>query len=247
MTELDGPSEEERMPRLVAHTVDRSVAPARAALGAPVTLGIGAEVSAGRESTVPVGHDPADVGVSRTALVVAPEAEGWRITCRNRNGIAVHPWAQTSFWLPYESSRTLRWPRVGLRIVGNARHLEHWILLEHDGYWSVDPAGSRDGTGDTYVAPRPRRLTPSQLLAVYAVFDDYLAWPPVSRPTARSLEAVAHRLGVTSSAVRERLIPVQERAREIGLHQQFGVTEPEYVFHLAGYGFLADLPPSAAR
>lgn len=247
MSLVEDHAHETRLPRVLSRVVDLAGARALTRQGEPLQVCLGSEVSIGREGALRVGCDPLDVGVSRTALVVLPDSDGWHISCRNQNGIGVHPWAQAASWLPFGGARTLSWPRVALRVVGNLRPVEHWVLLEHDGYRPVPgEVQAPQEVADTHVVTRPRGLSPAQLTAVYAVFSDHLAWPPKSTPAARSLESVGHRIGVTPSAIRERLKPVQDRARELGLQEQVGVTDPAYVFHLAAYGYLEDVPPSAA-
>ena len=234
-------------PRIIVRTIDRSAGSSRTVQTPAVIAAPGVEVSCGRDAEVPLGRDPLDAGVSRIAVVVTAAEDGWRLRCLNRNGISIHPWAQAPAWLSFEASRTLFWPRIGLRIIGTLRDVEHWVLLENDAF--AEPLGmtSAQGNDDTFVVVRPRRLTASQLAAAYGVFAAYLSWPPLSTPSPRSLESVGQRLGITPSAIRERLRPLQERAQELGLHQQFGVTEPDYIFHLATHGYFEDLPPSAQQ
>lgn len=208
-----------------------------------VALDRGVPVSVGRGGDLIVGVDPHDPGVSRMALQVTATAEGWNVAFTNRNGAELHEWAQAPEWITYEEQRFIRWPRVGIRIVGDVRDLEHWVLLETDALRLPGEAAPTDEVFETQVSARPRELTPSQLLAVYAIFAEHLAWPPRISPVSRSLEAAAHRIGVTPSAIRERLLPLQERARELGFPQTVGVTEPDYVYHLAAHGYLTEVPP----
>lgn len=208
----------------------------------PVALN--AAVTVGRVADLGTDVFSHDDGVSRIALTVTVEAHAWVLRMGNRNGAVLQPWAQAPDWLSADSTRTVCWPRVGVRLVGNDHAAEHWVLLEGDRYQVPVPADSPSSPEETLLKPRPRELTANQLAAVYATFESHLSWPPASRPVARSLEAVAHRLGVTPSAVRERLKPVQERARDLGLHEPLGVTEPDYVYHLAAHGYLPDVPPA---
>lgn len=205
----------------------------------------GASMSIGRDGDILLGIEPHDPGISRVALRVTASADGWRIVFTNRNGATLHEWAQAPEWIGYDEERLIRWPRVGIRLVGDVRDLEHWVLLETDVLRIGRPVAD-DHLLETQVATRPRELTASQMLAVYAVFPEHLAWPPRVSPASRSLEAAARRIGVTPSAIRERLRPVQERARELGFPQTVGVTEPEYVYHLAAHGFLTEVPPPVA-
>lgn len=202
-------------------------------------------VSIGRGGDLPIGIEPHDPGISRIALRVSVSLDGWRIAFTNRNGATLHEWAQAPEWIAYDEERLIRWPRVGVRLVGDVRDLDHWVLLETDALRIGQPAAD-DEVFETQVAARPRELTASQMLAVYAIFPEHLAWPPRVSPVSRSLEAAAHRIGVTPSAIRERLRPVQDRARELGFPQTVGVTDPEYVYHLAAHGFLTEVPPFVA-
>jgi hypothetical protein len=164
----------------------------------------------------------------------------------NRNGASVHRWAQASTWLGHDSVVTLRWPRIGIRLAGGPRSPEHWVLLEADAFVLPRWASLAADPNETQAHPTPRDITATQMEAVNAVFSRHLAWPPDSAPASRSLEAAAHRLGVTPSAIRERLKPVQQRAQELGLHQQVGVTEPDYIYHLAAHGYLTPVQPALA-
>lgn len=202
-------------------------------------------ISVGRGGDVLIGLDPFDPGISRIALTVTARADGWRITFTNRNGATIHEWAQAPEWISYNEERVIRWPRIGIRLVGDVRDLEHWVLLETDALPLPGATADSGKAFETQVSTRPRELTSSQLLAVYAIFPEHLAWPPRVSPVSRSLEAAAHRIGVTPSAVRERLRPVQDRARELGFPQAVGVTEPDYVYHLAAHGYLTEVPPPA--
>lgn len=225
--------------RVVVRSADR---PTRAHYLEP-----GATMTIGRGGDLTLGLDPHDPGISRIALSVTATPDGWRLSFTNRNGAMLHEWAQAAEWIAYNEERFVRWPRVGVRLVGDVRDLEHWILLETDALPLPGRSPQTDPVGDevfeTQVSTRPRELTPSQLLAVYAIFPEHLAWPPRVSPVSRSLEAAAHRIGVTPSAIRERLRPVQDRARELGFPQTVGVTEPEYVYHLAAHGYLTEVPP----
>lgn len=202
----------------------------------------GESVRVGREGDLVLGLDPPDPGLSRIGLTITATTAGWELHFSNRNGATVHPWAQAQLWSATDSKLNLCWPRVGVRLLGGERTYEHWVLLEADHYVLPNWTPTGDDATATVQGPRPRELTLLQRATVLSIFESHLAWPPVASPTARSLDAAAHRLGVTSSAVRERLKPVQQRADELGLHGQYGVTEPEYLFHLALHGYFADVP-----
>jgi hypothetical protein len=206
----------------------------------------GQTIHVGREAELRLGADPVDPGVSRTALTVTSGERAWEVRFGNRNGANLVPWAQAPTWITGDTTRSLRWPRVAIRVAGHERGLAHWVLLESDVYRLPSWADDVLSATDTRAVPRPRELTAVQLAAVYAIFPNHLAWPPSADPVPRSLEAAAKRLGITPSAVRERLKPVQERARELGMRRQVGVTEPDYVYHLATHGYLTQVPPPAA-
>ena len=59
----------------------------------------------------------------------------------------------------------------------------------------------------------------------------------------KTFEAVARHLNVSAAAVTQRLEGVRKKAYQLGMSQQYGVVDPEYVYVLAAHGFLA--PPTA--
>ncbi|HEX3898358.1 MAG TPA: hypothetical protein VHW74_04250 [Mycobacteriales bacterium] len=211
-------------------------------------LDLGERVTIGQQSSVQVGAEPLDRGVSRLALAVSVTPLGWDLELENRNGHTIHRWAALPEWSVQGVRRVIRWPRVGVLIAGVDSTLEHWVLLESDLYEIERPADSgRDRaermSGDTVTAPIPRDVTPMQRAAVQAIFAEHLAWPPAANPVARSLDSARHRLGVGSeSAVKARLQPVRDRAYGLGLARQVGLTDPTYVYHLAELGYF--VPPT---
>ena len=138
----------------------------------------------GREGEVPVGLEPADTGISRRALRVGVDDSGWTVHVDNTHGAVVHPWGQAPHWYEKGTVARHRWPRVGIRLVGSERTLEHWVLLESGAFQlaqpePADPVVVASGT-DLVRLPNP--LTDTQLAAVRAVFPEHLAWPPHSGP-----------------------------------------------------------------
>lgn len=199
----------------------------------------------GREGEVPVGLDPKDTGVSRRALRVDVDGSGWTVYVDNTHGAVIHPWGQAPYWHEKGSIARHRWPRLGVRLVGSERTLEHWVLLESDAFPlpRPEPADPVVAAGGTDLARPPKPLTDTQLAAVRAIFSEHLAWPPRSGPAPVPVAAAANRLKVSATAVSERLAKVQERAYALGLHQLIGVSDPEYVYRLVRHGYI---PPDQA-
>jgi hypothetical protein len=190
-----------------------------------------------------MGVDPNDEGLSRRALIITSQEDEWQLEFTNRNGAEVHPWAQRHEWVGYGETRRIRWPRVAVRVLGNDPTRAYWVLLEADDMRISEAAFASGEISETKVEAPPRALTMPQLAAVQAVFADHFAWPPLAQPYERSLEAAGARLQIGASAVRERLLPVQARARRLGLRGDIGITDPTYVFHLVRHGYLSALPP----
>lgn len=194
----------------------------------------------GREGEVPVGLEPADTGISRRALRVGVDDSGWTVHVDNTHGAVVHPWGQAPHWYEKGTVARHRWPRVGIRLVGSERTLEHWVLLESGAFQLArpEPADPVVVAGGTDLVRLPNPLTDTQLAAVRAVFPEHLAWPPRSGPVPVPIAAAAGRLRVSATAVSERLSKVQERAYALGLHQLIGVSDPEYVYKLIRHGYI---------
>jgi len=220
--------------RVVAQTVD--VANRSVLSTDEQSLGQGESLLIGREGDLAVGTTAPDTGVSRRALVVCPGTDGWHVESMNSNGAILHPWAQAERWLTPGEPEDLRWPRIGIRLVGSRPGLHHWVLLESDAY-TIDPV--RAGTSTNTETPRPPLpLTDAQLAALTTVFAQHLAWPPVAGPLLLTLQAAARRLGISEAAVYQRLEAVQARAYQLGLHRQHGVTDPDYLYLLVRHGYL---------
>lgn len=228
-------------PRVVLREVDATGPTPIAHYVASATLAVGETVTVGRQADLLLGVDLEDDGVSRLSLHVTAQPDGWEIAFQNRNGATLQLWARAPVWVPPATKRFERWPRIGVRIEGNNRQLEHWVLLESDEYLVARGTEPAQAYG-THVVKQPTPLTDLQLDAVYALFEEHLAWPPVANPKSWPLDTAGRRLGVGGSAIRERLIPVQERAKRLGLRSAFSIKEPDYVFHLAARGYLERIP-----
>ncbi|MDG6108599.1 hypothetical protein Daura_14475 [Dactylosporangium aurantiacum] len=192
----------------------------------------GQELHIGRSCEVTIANDPIDDKVSRTAAIVVPNPEGWRIEPRNRNGVVLHQWAQPP--RPITRTETVLWPRVGLFVKGAAEY-EHWILLDDtEAYTALGP----HTTGVTATTELPEPLTPEQLEAVYAVFHEILAWPPVRDARPDTVDTAARRIGRSRTALNQRLDQARRRATGLGLRREPARTDPEYVYVLARAGFI---------
>ena len=198
----------------------------------------------GREARLAVGIDPPDTGVSRRALTVTAATDGWELTITNRHGAWLHPWGQPAVLIDPDTTIRRVWPRIGLRLVGGNRAVEHWVLLEHSNHPTrlADREMTATTDGSTSTPERPLPLTAHQRAAVWTVFHEHLAWPPIPGASPRSLAAAAARLKISEAGVRERLRLVQQRAYTYGLHKQIGVSDPDYVYLLVRHGFFD--PPS---
>jgi hypothetical protein len=180
---------------------------------------------------------------------VNPSASGWSLTVSNTHGAVLHRWGQAPVWIEKNASVQEYWPRIGVRVIGSDRSLEHWVLLECDQYSLpvVQPVQKlRHPLGATDLGSLPKPLTEGQLAAVHALFREYLTWPPRSSPTPAPVSSVAHRLGVSATAISERLTKVQERAYALGMHKLTGVSDPDYVYLLIRHGYIA-LPDGLNR
>lgn len=200
-------------------------------------------IHVGRKADLVLGREPQDLGLSRVALKLAWTDSGWDIVASNQNGAVLHAWAQAPMQLREQSSIGLRWPRIGVCLVGQWPAMEHWVLMETEISVPRAPTarqGRVDGT--TELPNRPRDITLPQLVAVSTTFADFFAWPPKLAPEPRTMDAVGARLGVTSSAIRERLLAVARRAHDLGYTGPINASDPGYVFHLAANGYFPDLP-----
>jgi len=213
----------------------------RGVRGGELAVTLGKTVSVGREADLPIGVEPPDLGISRRALTLTASAAAWHIYIDNRARAFVHPWARAPMWAPAGSEMTQRWPRVGIRLIGSDRSIEHWVLLESREYPIPGYGGSQQQVaGPTRQPPVPRPLTKTQVEAVNAVFRQFLWWPPVSGPEPVPLAAAGARVRISATGVSERLLRVQDRAYALGLQRQTGVSDPSYVYLLVRHGYLTD-------
>lgn len=188
----------------------------------------------GREGDITVGTNPVDRKISRHAVTVTATDRGWSVLPTNRNGVALHPWAQPSYLV--STRELLVWPRIGIRIIGSPE-LEHWVLLEDDEAYTRGAA--RHTTGFTDHVMRPLPLTAKQLEAVRLVFRDVLAWPPRISPEVLFIKQAATALMLTNRGVQARLTEVLRRAQALGLvRQDMELTDPGYVYALTTAGYI---------
>ncbi len=123
---------------------------------------------------------------------------------------------------------------------------QHWVLLEFDNP-VLPPEGSRrafpeddDGQAPTTVyAFKPRRLTCAEREALHIVFPAQLRWPPTDRAEPMLLKQAAARLGISVSAVQDRLKSALVRAVALGQDRIVSLTDPFYLYVLARAGYLA--------
>jgi hypothetical protein len=208
-------------------------------------LRVGGTLTVGREGRLPLGVEVANTRVSRAALVVTATEFGWDLDVRNRNGATLHAWGQP----PQAVAGQVRvtWPRAAVRIL--TRDLPaatyHWVLLEAD-MLPLPTAGPRPSrettTGMTTTPPPPLPMTRPQEEAVRLVFADLLLWPPMLPAKPLQLKQAASRLNISEQGVRDRLGWAHDRALQLGLHQEVGLTAPEYLYLLVSRGYLA--PPT---
>jgi hypothetical protein len=114
----------------------------------------------------------------------------------------------------------------------------------------LPPEGSRralpeddDGQAPTTVdAFKPRGLTRAECEALHIVFPAQLRWSPTDRAEPMLLKQAAARLGISVSAVQDRLKSVLVRAVALGQDRIVLLTEPYFLCILARAGYLA--PPT---
>lgn len=201
-------------------------------------------VSVGRGGVVPLGVRVPDEGISRVAVMVTPSARGWRIDDTSRNGAFFRPWGEVEARVPRQL--WLEKPLVALRILGAVARAQHWVLLEGDvqADHDVDPY-SPPGLVRTREADPPRPLTEREDAALRMVFGQFLQWPPgPQRAEPLQLKQAARRLGISQSAVQERLIAAREKALRLGGVASPSLTDPGYLHVLVAAGHL---PPQGVH
>ncbi len=225
--------------RVVVLTTDHSGRPLDEALAAVVPLG--QELEVGREGDLQVAVEPEDSSVSRVALTVRPRADGTvDLTVGNLNGVVLHPWGGRSRYLAAGPDPERIAGRVGVRVIGAKSLDDEGVRV----YWALVEAAPGGATPDrpllTVQNARPDALTDAQRDAVALIFREHLAWPPLPAPQALTIDAAARRLGVSPAAVTQRLEGVRKKAYLLGMAQQYGVVDPEYVAALAAHGYLPE-------
>jgi hypothetical protein len=220
----------------------REGAPGSAAVTTTTGVAIGQQFTAGRAGHIVVGVDVADSGISRVVATITATPQGWTVRDTSRNGIVIHPWGLAP--LRATTDVRLRWPLIGLRVLGTEPDARHWLLLECDHY-AIDGADPNQAAGTTLQADPPRPLTPAEQQAIATVFEAILAWPPPLIPgEPLQLKQAGRRLGITASAVKVRLEGARGKAELLGLDRQVGVTDPAYLHVLTAAGYV---PPPGER
>ena len=210
---------------------------APAVVRATVPLAIGELVEVGREAEVEIGVD--DPRMSRLALAVTPHPESWDVRVSNLNGGLIHPWGLPPLPVHRREHQRLAWPLLGVRLTTEDGRPQHWVLLE-----STDlpvTRGQRPLTdaaaGATLYGDEVPDLTPNQLAALQLTFEPHLRWPPETKQLLpRQLKQVATALGISDSAVQQRLVGARDRALRLGMAREVGLLDPAYLYVLVGAG-----------
>lgn len=230
--------------RVLVRTTDRDGQPL--GTGTAVTIPPGESIEIGREGDLQIADDPEDRSVSRIAVGLHALTGGaMELSVSNLNGVVVHPWGSRTRYLPAGTDKHLISGKVGVRIISgtsldNPDAPVYWALVE--GAQAGAPRIPLQRSSMTVQNPAPVELTDAQAAAVSLIFAEHLAWPPLPAPQALTIDAAARRLGVSSAAVIQRLEGVRKKAYALGMAQQYGVVDPEYVFALVAHGYLA--PPA---
>lgn len=233
----------DRPVRVVVLTTDRNGK--RLGDAVAVTVPVGELVEIGREGDLQIADDPEDPSVSRIAVSLRTVSEGaMELAVSNLNGVAVHSWGMRTRYVAHGSDAQVLAGRVGLRVIGGTSLDKedarvYWVLVEGDQPKHRIPL---QRSAVTVANSRPVDLTPVQLATVQTVFAEHLAWPPLPTPMSLPIDAAAKRFGVAAAAINERLAGVRKKANGLGMAQQFGVADPEYVHVLVANGYLE--PPN---
>ncbi len=204
-----------------------------------VRLVIGKLVEVGREAEIEAG--PEDPLMSRVALTVTPLPYGWEVSVTNRNGGLIHPWGQPPLPALQRGRRRLAWPLLGVRLTTEDGRPQHWVLLEAADLrvTRVQRPLADAAAGATEYGEEVPDLTPNQLSALRLTFEPHLRWPPATRQLLpRQLKQVATALGISDSAVQQRLERARDRALRLGLAQEVGLLDPAYLYVLVGAGHI---------
>jgi hypothetical protein len=193
-------------------------------------------VDIGREGALPMGVTVPNTAISRVAVSVGIAEGGWDIAAPNRNGAVLYPWGQPAIRADHEVS--VRWPRIGIRVLPDAADGQHWVLLESDQF---PPGGNTPPTGKsvrTDLEDRPGKLTLAERSALHVVFEQHLSWPPHRHPEPLLLKQASTRLGLSVSGVQDRLKAARARAGKLGYLGGGGSTDPGYLYVLVRAGYL---------
>jgi hypothetical protein len=214
----------------------------------PAPLPNGSSMVVGREGELQLGVDPLDTRVSRRALIIDAADSEWNLRVLNINGAVIHPWGLRAYPVspaPQQAGyvETLRWPRIGVRILGGS-DLIHWVLLQSTdptvpmrGLPASEPSEAPDPGAGTEVAPAPKGLSPKQLEALRTVFEPQLAWPPSLQPP-RQLKQAATRMKIGYTAVQGHLDAARQRALALGLPESVSALQPECLYTLVAAGLV---------
>jgi hypothetical protein len=199
-------------------------------------LAVAESIDVGREGALPMGVTVPNTAISRVAVSVRIAEGGWNIVAPNRNGAVLYPWGQPPTRADREAS--VRWPRIGIRVLPDTSNGQHWVLLESDQF---PPVGLTPPAGEsvrTDLEDRPGKLTPAERSALHVVFEQHLSWPPHRHPEPLLLKQASTRLGLSISGVQDRLKAARARAGRLGYLGGGGSTDPGYLYILVRAGYL---------
>jgi hypothetical protein len=200
---------------------------------------VGTPMRFGRDSAVTIGAAPEDRRVSGRAVEVVLDGDRWRITATNRHGVDLYRWGQPPTAMIVGETESVVWPRVALYVRGTESTFRHWIVCDDPGMPIT--AGSGRTTTDTERGTVPPPLTGKELQAVWAVFEDTLAWPPRNPIRTRTFRDASALLHISEAGVRGRLDGVRGKATALGLPGT-GLDDPTYVHTLVRHGFITPDP-----
>jgi hypothetical protein len=193
-------------------------------------------VDVGREGALPMGVTVPNTAISRVAVSVRITEHGWDIAAPNRNGAVLYPWGQAATRADRETS--VRWPRIGIRVLPDASGNQHWVLLETDQFPPRRYTSPGGISVRTDLADPPGELTAAERAALLVVFEQDLSWPPHRHPEPLLLKQASRRLGLSVSGVQDRLKAARTRAIRLGYLGTGGSTDPGYLYVLVRAGHL---------